>query len=70
MAAQITSEFMVGVTEKIKDAMETACEFSGMKPSQYARQAIVEKLVREGFIHRPTFKKFDNSLPPMPGPAE
>jgi hypothetical protein len=42
MAAQITSEFMVGVTEKIKDAMETACEFSGMKPSQYARQAIVE----------------------------
>jgi hypothetical protein len=70
MAATITHEFMCGVTEKIRDAMEAACEFSGMRPSQYARQAIVEKLVREGFINRPSFRKFDNSIPQISEPAE
>ncbi|MGA8697163.1 MAG: hypothetical protein WB689_25660 [Xanthobacteraceae bacterium] len=63
MAAQITEEIMVGLTEKIRDGIENACEDSGMKPSQYARQAIFEKLVREGYLSKPSFKKFENSLP-------
>jgi hypothetical protein len=63
MAAQITLEIMVGITPKIKAGIEIASEFSGMKPSQYARQAIIEKLIRDGFVERPTFRKFDNSLP-------
>jgi hypothetical protein len=50
MTAQITCEMMVGITPKIIDAIENACEDIGMKPSQFARQAIVEKLVREGFM--------------------
>ena len=54
---------MVGLTEKIRDGIENACEDSGMKPSQYARQAIFEKLVREGYLSKPSFKKFENSLP-------
>lgn len=70
MAAQITVEMMVGITPKIQEAIEVACEFSGLKASQFARQAIVEKLVREGFIRRPSFKKFDNSVPQISEPAE
>jgi hypothetical protein len=37
MAAQITVEIMVGLTEKIRDGIDAACEYSGMKPSQYCR---------------------------------
>jgi hypothetical protein len=33
MAAQITVEIMVGLTEKIRTGIESACEYSGMKPS-------------------------------------
>jgi hypothetical protein len=61
--ATIDHEIMVGITEKIKDALEAACEFNGVKQSQYARQALADRLAREGFMHRPTFKKFDNSIP-------
>jgi hypothetical protein len=62
MAAQITCEMMVGITPKIRDAIENACEDIGMKPSQFARQAIVEKLVREGFMTRP-LQRFNNPVP-------
>ena len=43
MAAQITSEIMVGLTEKIREGIEVACACNGMKPSasiagrQYSR---------------------------------
>jgi hypothetical protein len=43
MAAQITSEIMVGLTEKIREGIEVACACYGMKPSQYCRQAVFEK---------------------------
>jgi hypothetical protein len=62
MAATITQEMMVGITPKIAEALEIACEDIGMRPSQYARQAIVEKLVREGFMARPNLPRF-NSIP-------
>jgi hypothetical protein len=51
--AKIKTELAVGVTEEIKSALEIATEFQGMKPSQYGRQAILEKLVREGFMKHP-----------------
>jgi hypothetical protein len=70
MVAQITSELMVGLTDKIKYGLEIACEDQGMKPSQFARQAIFEKLVRQGYLDRPTFKKFDNSASQYAEPAE
>jgi hypothetical protein len=70
MATQITYEIQVGVTDAIKDALEAACEFNGVKASQYARQALADRLAREGFMHRPTFRKFDNSIPQISEPAE
>ncbi len=63
MAAIITCEMMVGITPKIKDALEFACEDIGMKPSQFARQALVEKLVREGFMTRPNLQRMNNPVP-------
>jgi hypothetical protein len=64
MAAQITVEIMVGITPKIKEGIEIACEYSGMKPSQFARQAIVEKLIKDGIFERPTLRKFENNCLP------
>ena len=63
MAAIITEEIMVGITPKIKEAIEIVCSLNGMKPSQFARQAIYEKLVREGVIEPPTFRRISNSGP-------
>jgi hypothetical protein len=70
MAATITVELMVGLTERIKGGMEVACADLGMRPSQYARQAIYEKLIRGGYLERPNFKKFDSSVPQIAEPAE
>jgi hypothetical protein len=63
MAAVITEEIMVGITGKIRDGIDNACEDSGMKPSQYARQAIFEKLVREGYLSKPTYRKLTDESP-------
>jgi hypothetical protein len=56
MAARILSELSVGLTPEIEAAMKVACEFQGMKPSQYARQAVLHKLVAEGFMQHPMQK--------------
>ena len=56
MAAKIKSELAVGVTEEIKSALVVATEFQGTTPSQYGRQAILEKLCREGFLRHPMHK--------------
>jgi hypothetical protein len=53
MTAKISSEISVGISEEMKSALEIATGFQGMKPSQYGRQAILEKLVREGFLKHP-----------------
>jgi hypothetical protein len=45
MAANIKSELVVGITDQMKDAIETVCTFQGLKPSQFWRIAILEKLV-------------------------
>ena len=57
MAAKILTEMSVGLTPEIQDALIIATEFSGMKPSQYGRQAILERLVREGFLRHPGLAK-------------
>jgi hypothetical protein len=61
MAAQITSEIMVGLTEKIREGIEVACACNGMKPSQFCRQAVYEKLVSIGALEPPSFRRLSNS---------
>jgi hypothetical protein len=56
MAAKIKSEMSVGLTSEIESALQIATEFQGMKPSQYGRQAILEKLVREGYLRHPAMR--------------
>jgi hypothetical protein len=63
MSAKIKMELAVGVTEEIKTALEIATDFAGMKPSQYGRQAILEKLVREGFLKHPGMVRWESKHP-------
>jgi hypothetical protein len=53
MTARIKSELAVGVTPEIREAVEIACEFTGMKQSQFCRIALVEKLVRDNWLKHP-----------------
>ena len=43
----------VGLTPEIEEALKVATDFVGMKPSQFGRQAILEKLCREGYMRHP-----------------
>jgi hypothetical protein len=61
MAAKILSEMSVGLTPEIAKALNIATEFSGLKPSQYGRMAILERLVREGFLRHPGISNYENS---------
>jgi hypothetical protein len=51
--ARLTIEMSVSLTPEISQALEIATEFSGMKPSQYARQAVLKRLVSQGFLEHP-----------------
>ena len=53
MVAKILTEMSVGLTPEIDAALEIAADFSGLRPSQFARQAVIEKLVREGYLETP-----------------
>jgi hypothetical protein len=68
--ARIKTELAVGVTAEIKSALEIATDFVGMKPSQYGRQAILEKLVRDGFLKHPGIAKYENLHAEIKQPAE
>ena len=59
MAATIKKEIAVGVTDEIHEALEVAVVFSGIKASQYARIALVEKLCREQFLTHPGFTRLE-----------
>jgi hypothetical protein len=61
MTAKIKTELAVGVTDEIRSALENAVAFSGIKASQYARIALVEKLCREQFMQRPGLARFEKS---------
>jgi hypothetical protein len=64
MAAKIKSEVAVGVTDEIKSALEVVENFCGLKPSQFGRQAILEKLCREGYLRHPGFARYENQAQP------
>jgi hypothetical protein len=51
--SKVEKDLSVGVTLEIKEALETAVAFSGIKSSTYGRIALVEKLCREGFLIHP-----------------
>jgi hypothetical protein len=53
MTARILTELSVGLTPELQNAVKLASEFSGMKPSQLGRMALVEKMVRDGFMEHP-----------------
>jgi hypothetical protein len=61
MTARVTLEMSVGLTPEIQRALQIATEFSGMKASQYGRQAILERLVREGYLRHPRIANFENT---------
>ena len=53
MAAKIKTEMTIGISDEIKAALQVAIQFVGTTGSQFARQAILEKLVRDGFMRHP-----------------
>lgn len=53
--AVIKKEIAVGITDEIEAALATASAFTGLKVSQFARIALVEKLSREQFMQHPGF---------------
>jgi hypothetical protein len=57
MVAPITKELMVGITEKIRDGIDAAWEDTGVRPSIYCREAIFQRLVREGYLNKPSSRK-------------
>jgi hypothetical protein len=59
--AKILGEVNVGITEQISEALKIACDFSGLKPSQYCRQAVLCKLVAEGFMQHQMAVKQQNA---------
>ena len=50
MVAKVKIDRAAGLTTEIDAALQIACEFSGLKMSQYLRIACLEKLLREGWI--------------------
>ncbi len=60
-AANIKKEIAVGITSQIEAALENAVAFSGIKASQYARIALVEKLCREQFMQHPGLAHIEKS---------
>lgn len=68
--AKIKRERMVGLTDQIDAALMLVEDFSGLKPSQYCRQAILEKLVRDGFMQHPATAHLKNNNSPQVAPAE
>jgi hypothetical protein len=54
---------------EIQAALETAVAFSGIKASQYARIALVEKLARENFLEHPGVTYLNNRQQPEIKPA-
>ena len=61
--AKIKRERMIGLTDAIEAALATVEDFCGLKPSQFCRQAIIEKLVRDGYMAHPAAAHFNNNNP-------
>ncbi len=69
--AKIKRERMIGLTDQIDAALMLIEDFTGLKPSQYCRQAILERLVRDGFLVHPAAAHMkNNNKSPQAVPAE
>lgn len=49
----IKDELVVGITGEMKQAIEVVCSFQGLKPQQFGRLAILEKLVATNATDHP-----------------
>ena len=66
---KIKRERMIGLTEAIDAALGMVEDFSGLKPSQYCRFAIQERLIKDGLMEHPAAVRFKN-INPQNMPAE
>jgi hypothetical protein len=55
--ARITELLSVGITPQLRIEIEAACDYFGLTPSQYVRQAAVEKLMRDGIRRPPVYQQ-------------
>lgn len=51
--AVIRDELVVGITAEMKDALEVVCACQGIKPSQFGRLCIIEKLTAMQMMESP-----------------
>jgi hypothetical protein len=68
--AKIKRERMIGVTVAIDTALGMVEDFTGLKPSQYCRVAILERLVKDGFMAHPAAAHLHNNNSPQKVAAE
>jgi hypothetical protein len=54
--ATLSEEINVSLSPEVATALKLATEFTGLRTSQYGRQAIIEKLVRDQFMAHPMAK--------------
>ena len=63
MTARVLKEMSVGLTPEIEAALNVAVEFEGIKPSQFGRLAILERLVQRGYMEHPGIKNNGTNNP-------
>jgi hypothetical protein len=68
--ARIKRERMIGLTEAIESALALVEDFTGLKPSAYCRVAILERLVRDGFMTHPAARFHNTNNTPQKVAAE
>jgi hypothetical protein len=68
--AKIKHERVIGLTAEIEAALSMVEDFSGLKPSQYCRVAILERLVKDGFMVHPAAIHLKNNNHPQKVAAE
>jgi hypothetical protein len=68
--AKIKRERMIGITDAIDTALAQVEDFTGLKPSQYCRMAIQQRLVADGFMQHPAAAHLHNNNTPQKVAAE
>jgi hypothetical protein len=58
--AKIKRERMIGITDAMDTALLLVEDFTGLKPSAYCRVAILERLVKDGFMQHPGASRLQN----------
>jgi len=65
----ILIDLAVGITPEIDAALTLVSDAWGIRPSQYARQAIIQRLVTEGFMQHPMAAKMQKPAAPQAAAA-